>query len=228
MVRYLTICIFSILLCAAGAAAQGEDSITVKEAPTSTLAGVHCAEVELDSVMEVTCFLSFPDSVPNFFYETDTAKSSVIIKLINTRVGGLVENGRTDTVRVGPVTSITVREEIQNKNETMKSLTPEWYWVVLITLNCSPMIHRHQDLLLSPVENAITVSFPWPRDEKKRAKLYTIAPKKRRNVIIASISGATGAALAVGGYFIYRHIRYGDDSKELNPVLPDHPQIPRD
>jgi len=228
MVRYLTICIFAILLCAAGAAAQDEDSIIVKQKPTSALAGVHCAEVELDSVREVTCFLSFPDSVPNFFYETDTVNSRVVIKLLNTRVGGLVENDRTDTVKVGPVTSIKVHEEIQNKNETMKALTPEWYWVVLVTLDCSPMIQRQKDLVLSPVENAITISFPWPRDEKKRAKLYTIAPKKQRKAIIASISGATGAALAVGGYFIYRHIRYGDDSKELSPVLPDHPQIPRD
>ena len=199
---------------------------TVRDSASSLLTDARCAEVRERNIPEITCFLSFPDTVPNFFYEADSGKKQVTIKLLNTRMGGMTQNGRIDTVRLGPITSMTVREEIQNKNEAVKSLTPEWYYVTIVTISCYTAIRRQNDLAVSQMENAITLSFPWPEKASAQKKYYFLTARQRRPVLAISLIGVAVAGLAGGGYYAYKHYylpSQEETSRPLEPVLPEHP-----
>lgn len=223
MVTLLT----ALLPIAAGFAADNVDpALVVNDSASSLLADARCAEVKITNAPEVTCFLSFPGAVPNFFYETDSSVSQVIVKLLDTRVGGMVKPGKTDTVSLGPVATMTVREEIQDKNATVKLLTPEYYYVTIVTITCNPMIRRQNDLIVSQMENVISLSFPWPEKPTDRKKFYMLAGKKRRPALLLSIIGVAVAGLAGGGYYAYSHGYLSSPeevSQPLEPVLPEHP-----
>ncbi|MBN1576750.1 MAG: hypothetical protein JW913_09375 [Chitinispirillaceae bacterium] len=209
------------------AAGPGDEPVVLNDSATATLTDVRCAEVKTQSASEITCFLSFPDSVPNFFYEVDTGTSHIIVKLLNTKTGGRVVSGKIDTVNLGPVATIHAREEVRNKNETVKLLTPEWYSVVLVAISCSPMIRHQKDLVVSPIENAITISFPWPEEPKQRKKYYTFVKKRRRRGLMISLIGLGVVGLGAGGYLAYdRYLRPDETPGDLEPILPEHPSAP--
>ncbi len=228
MLHHLLCITVAALLAAPVSAVVKDDSVVVNDSATAILTYVSCAEVKTKSASEITCFLAFPDSVPRFFYEVDSAANRVVIKLLDTRVGGMMVSGQSDTVNLGPIAGIVTREEIQNKNEAVKALNPEWYYVVIVTISCNPMIKRQKDLIVSQIENAISISFPWPEDPAQRKKDYFFVKKPRRTGLIVSLIGVGTAGLAAGGYYYYRHYyqRSGTAPGELEPVLPDHPSAP--
>jgi hypothetical protein len=198
------------------------------DSAVAVLTDARCAEVKTENMAEITCFLSFPDSVPNLFYELMPDSGLLVFKLISTKTGGIIVPGQIDTVNQGPVATMVTRQETLNKNEAMPSLTPEWYSVVLVTLSLNPMIRRQEDLVVSTMENAITISFPWPDDLKTRRKLYTFVNKPRRRGLVASLIGVGTAGLAAGGYLAYRRYFSGseEDADPLEPVMPEHPASP--
>ena len=212
-------------------ASTGDPFDTVKvlnDSAIATLTDARCAEVKTGSASEITCFLSFPDSVPQLFYEIDPAKGELHIKLLTTKAGEYILKNQVQPVNQGPIKSMVISEEILNKNEAMPSLTPEWYSVVLVTLAFHPMIRRQEDIVVSEMENAITVSFPWPDKLKERKNYYLTTGKRRRTGIIASIIGIGTVGLAGGGYYAYKHY-FSEEAKAdqpLDPVMPDHPSAP--
>jgi hypothetical protein len=160
-----------VLSIAVAFAADGIDPApVVDDSASSLLTDARCAEVKGSNATEITCFLSFPDSVPNFFYETDSIANKIIIKLLDTKTGGMTKPGSADSVNLGPVTTMTVHEEIQDKNATVKLLTPELYYVTMVTLTCNPMIRRQNDLVVAQEKNVISISFPWPEKPSDRKK----------------------------------------------------------
>ena len=219
-----TIAVFASV---ANAVLSVDTPTVIDDSKAAILTDVRCAEVKSESQSEITCFLSFPDSVPNFFYEVDSSANRVVIKLLNTKLGGIVVSGQTDTAVLGPVTTVHTIRQIHNKNEAVKMLTPEWYSVVLVTINCNPMLRRQKDLVVSQIENAISISFPWPDDPKQRKKYYTFVKKERRRGLVISLIGIGVVGLGAGGYLAYHHYYGpGDTPDELNPVLPEHPSAP--
>jgi hypothetical protein len=205
---------------------ESDEERVVTDSTFALLSDARCAEVSGAHGTEITCFMSFPDTVPGFFYEADPAANKVVIRLLDTRIGDLVKRDTADSVRLGPIAAITVREEIVNKNETVKMLTPEWYYVTVVTLSCRPMIRRQDNLVVSEMDNAITISFPWPENARARKKYYVVAQRKRHPAIMFSVIGAAVAGAAAGGYYAYRHYYLpsrNETSDPLEPVLPEHP-----
>jgi hypothetical protein len=134
---------------------------------------------------------------------------------------------KIDTINIGPITTLKSWEEIQNKNEGYEALNPEWYYVSLVAITCKPMIKSQQHLIVTTMENAISVSFPWPEEQKKRNKYYFYEKKPRRNGLIISIIGIGVVGLSAGGYLAYqRYFAEPDAPDELHPVLPEHPSDP--
>ncbi len=205
-----------------------DTSRVLSDSALAILSDARCAEVNTDTTSEITCFLAFPDTVPKLFYEVNKTTGELIIKLLNSKLGEFILKDEPQPVNQGPVTSMTIRQEILNKNEAMPSLTPEWYSVVLVTLAFHPMIRRQEDIVVSEMENAITISFPWPDKPSKRKKYYTLINKPRRTALISSLIGVGTVGLAGGGYLAYkRHFsEEADKATPLEPVLPEHPSTP--
>lgn len=226
---YHTMLWVTLLFTGITAASNGVDTSRVlSDSALAILTDARCAEVKTETVSEITCFLAFPDTVPKLFYEVNKSTGELIIKLLNCKAGDFILKDETQPVNQGPVTSMTIREEILNKNEAMPSLTPEWYSVVFVTLTCHPMIRRQEDIVVSEMGNAITISFPWPDKPSKRKKYYTLINKPRRTALISSLIGVGTVGLAGGGYLAYKRY-FSDEAKQdapLEPVLPEHPSTP--
>ena len=226
-----TLFLLTVISAPVAFAATPPDTAKVLSDPViAVLTDARCAEVKTESTSEVTCFLSFPDSVPQLFYDVNQATGEMTIKLLNTTTGGFVLKDEVQPVNQGPVTSMVIREEILNKNEAMNTLTPEWYSVVLVKLSFNPMIRRQEDIVVSEMENAITISFPWPDKQTVRRNYYmTVTDDNyRKKVLIASLIGVGTVGLAGGGYYAYKHY-FSDDAnaeKPPEPVMPDHPSTP--
>lgn len=167
--------------------------------------------------------LNFSQGHPLFYFELSQIDKKIYITLINTRLGGFMQEEIEKTVNKGPIKKVTFIEELKNKNEDVTGLNPEFYYITTMVMDCAPLINDPSKVIIKEKNETITISLPWPSNLQKRKELYSTPEKKDNRKVIAIIAGASAAGLAGGGILIWNLLSDKNEEAPLNPVLPEHP-----
>lgn len=169
-------------------------------------------------------YFNFNKTCPNYFYEIMHKDKKIVFTLENTRLGEFATGDTFKKVNLGPVKTVSLKEQIKNKNDVVKGLIPELYSVINMTINCDPVIKNENSIDIIDKDKTLSIMLKWPESKAGRRSIYYF-PRKKRPGLIWTIAGIGAAGLAGGGYALYHFIKYRDDkdSQLLNPVLPEHP-----
>lgn len=167
--------------------------------------------------------LNFSQGHPLFYFELSQIEKKIYVTLINTRLGGFMQEEHEKTVNKGPLKKIAFIEELKDKNQDVAGLNPEFYYVTTMIMDCDPLISDPSKVVITEKNETITISLPWPSNLQKRKELYSTPEKKDNRKLIAVISGVGAAGLAGGGILLWNLLSDNDDAPDLNPVLPEHP-----
>jgi hypothetical protein len=173
-----------------------------------------------DSVIYL--YFNFNDSCPNYFYEILHDEKKIVFTFVNTRLGGFAKEDTIQQLNLGPIKTMSLGELIKNKNEAVKGLKPEYYYVTTLTLTCDPVIKSQESFDIIEKGQTLSITLNWPANKAKRNALY-ILPHKKRTGLILTLSGIGVAGLAGGGYLLWQFLNSDndDDSDILQPNLPD-------
>jgi hypothetical protein len=176
----------------------------------------------LDSIVEYR--LSFgKQKAPQCFYEINRKEKTITMTMGYARCRGVTVSDSFGKTAMGPVRSIEIKEDLQNKNQDMPTLLPIWYNVIITTIRCDPIIKdRAMATAMRDEGGDIIVDFKWPASIRKRAKLYDI-PRTGFKIAVASVAAVCAAGIAAGAYYYYKHYYHKKKEDILEPVLPEHP-----
>jgi hypothetical protein len=167
--------------------------------------------------------LNFSQGHPLFYFELSQIDKKIYITLVNTRLGGFMQEEIEKTVNKGPIKKVTFIEELKNKNEDVTGLNPEFYYVTTMVMDCDPLINDPSKVIIKEKNETITISLPWPSNLQKRKVLYSTPEKKNNRKVIAIIAGASAAGLTGGGILLWNLLSDKNDEAPLDPVLPERP-----
>jgi hypothetical protein len=195
---------------------------------TATLLSSRCSILLDNGDSTIYMLFSFDKACPNFFYEISHVDKKILFTFINTRIKGFT---RDDTVKqlkqfsLGPIKTMYLKKEIKDKNETVKGLNPELYYVTNMELICDPIIKSEQSFEIIQDGKTLSIFLKWPSKHKERKEIY-LYPKKKRPGLIITLASIGAVGLAGGGYLFYKNVykkRNNDDAQMLQPVFPEHP-----
>jgi len=216
----LIVCIVTSLVSAQSSGQ--EPDITGAADSNSVLMLTSCAArgTGADSVIE--CRFSFQGSkIPQYYYEVNRQEKKLILSMSHVRCGGFVTADSLQTLKLGPVKSLLMKETFQNVNQGIKGMLPDLYSVTIASIGCDPVPNTNA-VEVRDNGRDIIVDFSWPPDKRKRNELYS-APKVKHTGVIASITAVTAAALAAGGYYVWKSRNQKNNAEDLEPVFPQHP-----
>jgi flagellar basal body-associated protein FliL len=206
-----------------GMSAFGDEPDTVAPVDTETyLQNIRYETKTVQGDSVIYCYLDLSKKNSQLFYEIKQSDKKASFTLSNTKSGGFIVLDTTINVRKGPIQAVAIHEDMVNRNEVVKGMLPDLYYVTIVTINCDPVpTERCMEILETAM--GITISFKWPVNQKKRRELY-FYPKKSNGALIASIAAVGVAAAATGGYFLWKWLKKDkDDAQILDPMLPEHP-----
>ena len=157
---------------------------------------------------------------PQYYYDINRKEKKIHITLVHSRCSTSVTHDSIKDAAVGPIRSVHIREDLQNINQDMKVMLPVLYYVTLITVDCDPVV-KERGMAIHDNGRDVFIDFKWPSSKQKRRKLYDI-PNTGFKLFFASAATVTVAALATGGYYLYKNSKKKKNAP-LNPVLPEHP-----
>jgi hypothetical protein len=168
--------------------------------------------------------LNFSQGHPLFYFELSQIEKKIHVTLVNTRLGGFMQEEIEKTVNKGPLKKVVFIEELKNKNEDVAGLNPEFYYVTTMIMDCDPLINDPSKVIITEKNETITLSLPWPSNLQKRKELYSTPEKKdNHKIVIATIAGVSAAGLAGGSILLWNLLSDKDDNPALDPVLPGRP-----
>jgi hypothetical protein len=171
----------------------------------------------------INYILNFSQGHPLFYFELSQIEKKIYITLVNTRLGGFMQEEIEKTINKGPLKKVVFIEELKNKNEDVAGLNPEFYYVTTMILDCEPLINDPSKVLIKEKNETITISLPWPSNLQKRKELYSVPEKKGNRKLIVAIAGASAAGLAGGGILLWNLLSDKNGEEDLNPAMPLHP-----
>jgi hypothetical protein len=167
--------------------------------------------------------LNFSQGHPLFYFELSQIEKKIYVTLVNTRLGGFMQEETEKTVNKGPIKKVVFIEELKNKNEDVAGLNPEFYYVTTMILYCDPLINDPSKVLIKEKNETITISLPWPSNLQKRKELYSPPEKKGNRKVIVAIASASAAGLAGGGILLWNLLSDKSGEEDLKPAMPLHP-----
>jgi len=219
--RLIMIIVPVLLFCLQCFAFDDEDSVVTDDS-CSSLMNTHAAARIDNGDSIVYLYYNFSDSCPNYFYEIKPDEKKIMFTFVNTRPGLMVKDDTSRQINIGPVKTMSIREQIKDKNEGMLGLKAEYYYVTNMTLVFDPVIKSQEYLDIVEKDKTLSITLKWPKDKRERRKLY-IMPHKKRPVLAAALVTVGVAGLACGGYFLWKFLDSEDDEdNSLDPLLPSH------
>jgi hypothetical protein len=185
------------------------------------MTGTKCTTsiVNYDSLIE--CRFTFGSKVPQYYHEINARKKQVLITMVHARCGAAMASDSALAVGAGPVGTVHIREDLQNKNQDMKVLLPVLYYVTTATIDCDPIV-KEQGLAIRDNGKTIFVGFKWPSRKGRRAQLYDI-PRPLYTIGVTTLAAGVAAGAAAGIYYYLKNSNEKKAGTPLEPVLPEHP-----
>jgi hypothetical protein len=172
----------------------------------------------------INFILNFSQGHPLFYFELSQLEKKIYVTLVNTRLGGFMQEDAIKVINKGPLKKVSFFEELKNKNQDVVGLNPEFYYVTTMIMDCDPLITDPANVIIKDKNETITISLPWPSNILKRKELYSSPQTKDNRKVIITLAGIGAAGLAGGGILLWNFLaNNNDDGEVLQPELPQHP-----
>jgi hypothetical protein len=190
----------------------------------SLLLTTQCDSRLKENDQNINFILNFSQGHPLFYFELSPFEKKIYITLVNTRLGGFMQEEPEKIVNKGPLKKVAFIEELKNKNQDVVGLTPEFYYVTTMIMECDPLIVNPANVIIKEKNETITISLPWPSNILKRKELYSPPKSKNNRKVFLTLAGIGAAGLAGGGILLWNLLSNDNEKAEdLQPVLPTHP-----
>ena len=206
--------------------AGSNDMFMVPADSVISLVETYCTARAQDNDSTIYFFFNFDKQHPVVYYEVIQEQNQIVFTFINSKLGGFTEHDSVKSIHIGPIETFELTDQLKDKQEDVKGMKPELYYVTKAVMTCNPMISDEKMLQVTEKDETISVVFPWPSDKKKRKEIYgKPASIKSRRIAISVISGVGAACLAGGGIVLWNYFKNSDrnESHALQPNLPEHP-----
>lgn len=205
-------------------AASGQEDAVSPDDTVTLLMNTNCSFVRSkdgDSLVELS-FNFATGKAPQYYFEINRQERTLAVTLVHVRCGGFVIPDSTQKINIGPVKSMSIREDFKNINQDIVGMLPVLYRILIVTIACDPIV-KEEGLSVHDNGTDVFLDFKWPADKKKRNEFYEMPLSKRHTGLIVSGTVVGAAGLAVGGFFFWKSRHGAKDSDILAPVLPEHP-----
>jgi hypothetical protein len=175
-----------------------------------------------DSIIYI--YFNFNDSIPSYFYEISHKNKKIEFTFNNARFSIFSKDDTVRQVNLGPIKSMRFKEQIKDMNETVKMLNQDLYKLITVSISCDPVVKDAKSIDVVEENKTVSMTLRWPSNVTERKAMYQFEVKRRPAVTI-SLAGLGTAAIAGGGYLLYKFL-FSDSKNTQQPldvVLPQHP-----